>query len=73
MINNEEYEKILKDTQDLGRTQFVKIIYENQKRIKELEEINEEHRKLNAESIQKLKELEGGENNEINDKSTNEK
>ena len=66
MIENEEYEKILKDTQNLGRTQFVKLIYEKQKRIKELEDINEDHRKLNAELNQKLKELEGS-NNEWKD------
>ena len=41
MITNEEYERIYEETQEFTRADFVK-------RIKELEEINEEHRKLNG-------------------------
>ena len=56
---DKNYERIYSETQDFTRADFVK-------RIRELEEINEEHRKLNAELNSKIKELEeSNENNTI--------
>ena len=47
---DKNYERIYSETQDFTRADFVK-------RIKELEEINEEHRKLNGELETEVKEL----------------
>ena len=41
------YEEIYKKTQDFGRTQFVKLLQQNQIKIKQLQQENEELKKHN--------------------------
>ena len=66
MFKDLDYEKIYIETYGMTRSQIAKLIYEKQKRIKELKKINEEHRKLNGELNKKIKELEeSNENNNV--------
>ena len=48
MFKDLDYKKIYIETYGMTRSQIAKLIYEKQKRIIELEDINEEHRKLNG-------------------------